>query len=96
MDPVIADLNRYLDAQEAYIEAEETAEQEERYTIIAKQMDDLEPQREKWYQEFFDRITTWGFNFDNDTKVKIKPEELPVKPKGLKDKVLWKYGVDDE
>jgi hypothetical protein len=28
MDPVIADLNRYLDAQEAYIEAEETAEQE--------------------------------------------------------------------
>lgn len=75
---------------------EETAEQEERYTIIAKQMDDLEPQREKWYQEFFDRITTWGFNFDNDTKVKIKPEELPVKPKGLKDKVLWKYGVDDE
>lgn len=28
MDPVIADLNRYLDAQEAYIQAEETAEQE--------------------------------------------------------------------
>lgn len=28
MDPVIADLNRYLDECEAYIEAEETAEQE--------------------------------------------------------------------
>jgi len=75
---------------------EETAEQEERYNKIAQQMDDLAPKREKWYQEFFDRISTWGFNEDNDTKVKIKPEDLPVKPEGREDKVLWKYGIDGE
>jgi len=75
---------------------EEIEDQEQRYNIIAKQMDDLAPKREKWYQEFFDRISTWGFNADNDTKVKIKPEELPVKPKDREDKVLWKYGIDGE
>jgi len=75
---------------------EEIQDQEERYNIIAKQMDDLKPKREKWYQEFFDRISTRGFNADNDQKVVIKPEELPVKPEGREDKVLWKYGVDGE
>ncbi len=75
---------------------EESAEQELRYTKIAQQMDDLAPIREKWYQEFFDRISTAGFNEDGDLKIPVKPEDLPVKPEGLKDQVIWKYGVDGE
>ena len=75
---------------------EESAEQELRFTKIAQQMDDLAPKREQWYQEFFDRISTSGFNEDGDMKVKIKPEDLPVKPEGRKDQVIWKYGIDGE
>ncbi len=75
---------------------QEIAEQEERFSKIAQQMDDLSEIREKWYQEFFDRIRTAGFNEDGDMKVKIKPEDLPVKPDGRKDQVIWKYGVDPE
>jgi len=76
--------------------AQEIQDQEQRYSTIEKQMDDLKPMREKWYQEFFDRITTWGFNSDSDIKDKIKPEDLPVKPEGREDRVLWKYGIDGE
>ena len=79
----------------AWIE-EEAAEQEARYQKIAKEMEDLAPTREKWYQEFFDRITNIGFNTDGDDKMKIDPADLPVKPEGCKDKVTWKYGVDGE
>ena len=52
----------------AWIE-EEAAEQEVRYQKIAQEMEDLAPKREKWYQEFFDRITTIGFNTDGDDKM---------------------------
>ena len=79
----------------AWIE-EEAAEQEARYQKIAKEMEDLAPTREKWYQEYFDRITNIGFNTDGDDKMKIDPADLPVKPEGRKDKVTWKYGVDGE
>jgi len=75
---------------------EEIAEQEERFKLIEKEMEDLAPTREKWYQEFFDRITTLGFNMDGDDKVKLSPADLPVKPEGLVDQVVWKYGVDEE
>lgn len=75
---------------------EEAAEQEERYQKIVQQMEDLSPLREKWYQEFFDRITTSGFNEDGDMKVKIKPQDLPVKPEDRGNQVIWKYGVDGE
>jgi len=79
----------------AWIE-EERVEQEERFRTIVKQMDELDPEREKWYQEFFDRLTTIGFNQDGDLKVKIAPEDLPVKPAGRTNQVIFKYGVDDE
>lgn len=79
----------------AWVE-EEAVEQEARYQKIAQEMEDLGPKREKWYQEFFDRITTIGFNTDGDDKMKIEPSDLPVKPEGRKDKVIWKYGVDGE
>jgi len=79
----------------AWIE-EERIEQEERFAIIVKQMDAIEPQREKWYQEFLDRISAIGFNQDGDMKVKIAPQDLPVKTEGRSNQVVWKYGVEDE
>ncbi len=79
----------------AWIE-EEKVEQEERFATIVKQMDELGPEREKWYQEFFDRITTIGFNQDGDLKVKIAPSDLPVKAEGRTNQVIFKYGVDEE
>ena len=44
----------------------EVEAQEARYSKIEKDMIDLAATREKWYQEFFDRITTTGFNTDGD------------------------------
>jgi hypothetical protein len=71
--------------------------QEERYTKIEKEMVDLAATREKWYQEFFDRITNGaGYNTDGDDKMKIDPADLPVKPSDSVDQVVWKYGVDGE
>ena len=72
----------------------EIAAQEARFAKIDQAMQDLAPTREKWYQEFFDRITTIGFNMDGDDKMVIQPEQLPVKPEGRKDQVVWKYGTD--
>ena len=80
---------------EAWIK-EEIEEQEVRFNKIAQQMDDLKPTREKWYQEFFDRISTRGFNEDGDMRVPIKKEDLPVKPEGVEDRVIWKYGIDGD
>ncbi len=81
--------------EEAWLE-EEITEQEARFSKIEQSMDEIKPVRAKWYQEFFDRITTIGFNVDGDEKVLIAKEKLPVKPEGRKDQVVWKYGVDDE
>jgi len=79
----------------AWIE-EERVEQEERFAAIVKAMEELDPKREKWYQEFFDRVTTLGFNQDGDVKVKIAPRDLPVKTADRTNQVIFKYGVDDE
>ena len=56
----------------------------------------LAPTREKWYQEFFDRIKTNGFNLDGDDKMPIPDSDLPVKTADRKDQVVWKYGVDSD
>ncbi len=79
----------------AWIE-EERIEQEERFATIVNQMAELEPKREKWYQEFLDRITTLGFNQDGDLKVKIAPRDLPVRPADRTNQVIFKYGVDGD
>jgi len=75
---------------------EERVEQEERFATIVRAMEELDPKREQWYQEFLDRITTLGFNQDGDLKVKIAPRDLPVKPAGRANQVIFKYGVDGE
>ena len=80
---------------EAWLE-EEIAEQEQRFAKIEQAMEDIKPQRAKWYREFFDRITYRGFNVDGDEKVVIPRDQLPVQPEGREDRVVWKYGVDGE
>ena len=74
---------------------EESEEQELRYEKIAKEMDDLKVKREGWYEEFFYRIENKGFNTDADERTKIKSEDIPVKPEGREDIVIWKYGEQD-
>jgi len=59
---------------------EEIAEQQARYEKIVADMDALNDQREQWYAEFLERIQTVGFNEDGDRRVKIKPEDIPVRP----------------
>ena len=83
------------DEAKAWIE-EEKQEQEERFAKIDAEMKALAPKREEWYQDFFLRLVEKGFNHDGDERIKIKPEDLPVKPEGREDIVIWKYGVDEE
>jgi hypothetical protein len=66
----------------------EIADQRKLYKKIAKQMDDLGPKRAKWYEEFFERIQTRGFNVHFTTRRQIPDEELPKKPR-RKDRVVW-------
>ena len=81
--------------EEAWLQ-EEIAEQEERFSDIEKTMEDLKPIRAQWYREFFDRISTTGFNVDGDEKMVIARDQLPVQPDGNEDRVVWKHGVDGE
>ena len=60
---------------------QEIVEQRERYAQIAQAMNiDLAEQREVWIREFYERITTTGFNVHADMKKIIKKEELFAKP----------------
>ena len=61
---------------------EEIAEQSARYDTIVAAMEALNDQREQWYAEFLERIQTIGFNVDGDQRVKIAPEDIPVRPDG--------------
>ena len=81
--------------EEAWLQ-EEITEQEARFRDVEKAMVELEPVRARWYREFFDRITTIGFNVDGDDKMLIPHEQVPVKPAGREDRVIWKFGVDKE
>jgi len=61
--------------------AEEVREQRERYEKIAFEMNvKLADQRERWIQEFYERIQTTGFYWHADNKKIIKPEEIFQKP----------------
>lgn len=71
--------NRSEEVQ-AWIDTE-IAEQNERYAKIAYEMNvELAEEREVWIQEFYERITTSGFNWHADNKKIIKKEELFQKP----------------
>ena len=60
---------------------QEIKEQEERYKKIVKSMDALSERRQRWVQEFYQRIQTRGFSVHAGIRRKIKPEEIPPLPK---------------
>jgi len=59
---------------------EEIKEQEERYQKIVAEMKALDPTRDQWYEEFFERLQKYGFNQDGDYKLKLSEDDLPAKP----------------
>ena len=59
---------------------EEIKEQDERYAKIVQEMKDIDPSRDQWYEEFFERLQKYGFNTDGDIRQKLTNDELPVKP----------------
>ena len=59
---------------------EEIKEQDERYEKIVAEMKALDPTRDQWYEEFFERLKKYGFNVDGDQRQKLADDDLPVKP----------------
>jgi hypothetical protein len=59
----------------------EIAEQKLRYRKIVREQDALEPKRDKWIADFLHRIQTRGTHVHFDQMRKVRPEEIPVKPK---------------
>ncbi len=59
---------------------EEIKEQDERYQKIVEEMKALDPTRDQWYEEFFERLKKYGFNTDGDQRLKLSDDQLPVKP----------------
>lgn len=58
----------------------EDAEQK-RYRKIVQEQDALEPKRNKWVADFLERIQTRGTHIHYDQMRKVRPEEIPTKPK---------------
>jgi hypothetical protein len=59
----------------------EIAEQKRRYRKIVAEQEALSPKRDKWIAEFLQRIQTRGVHTHYDQMRKVRPEEIPVKPK---------------
>jgi len=59
----------------------EDAEQNKRYRKIVQEQDALEPKRNKWVADFLERIQTRGTHIHYDQMRKVRPEEIPTKPK---------------
>jgi hypothetical protein len=59
----------------------ELAEQKKRYATIVAEQEALSPKRDKWIAEFLERIQTRGTHVHFDQMRKVRPEEIPVKPK---------------
>jgi hypothetical protein len=67
----------------------EHAEQKARYRKIEHEMNvAIEKTRERWYDEFLERIQTRGYNVHFNMLRRIKPEEIPKRPK-RKSKVVY-------
>ncbi len=65
---------------EAWLRKED-AEQKLRYRKIVKEQDALTPKRDKWIADFLQRIQTRGVHIHFDQMRKVRPEEIPTKPK---------------
>jgi hypothetical protein len=60
----------------------EIAEQRKRYRAIEHEMNVvIAPKRDKWFAEFLENIQTRGYHAHFNMMRKIKPEEIPKKPK---------------
>lgn len=59
----------------------ELVAQKARYKKIVQEQEDLSPKREKWIEEFFERIQTRGYNVHYDMRRKIDAKEIPKKPR---------------
>ncbi|MCM2311055.1 MAG: hypothetical protein NDI84_06580 [Steroidobacteraceae bacterium] len=60
----------------------EIAEQKVRYRKIEHEMNvTIAAKRDKWIEEFLQRIQTRGYNVHFNMMRKIKPEEIPKKPR---------------
>jgi hypothetical protein len=67
-------------AVQAWIDAE-SREQLKRYRKIAREMNALAPERERWVAEFYERITgPRGFSVHAGTRRTIGRDELPARP----------------
>ncbi|MFN5010556.1 MAG: hypothetical protein ACK5F5_04940 [Gammaproteobacteria bacterium] len=65
---------------ESWLRREEV-EQRKRYRKIVAEQEALTPKRDKWIAQFLQRIQTRGFHVHYDQMRKVRPEEIPVKPK---------------
>jgi hypothetical protein len=67
----------------------EIAEQKARYRKIEHEMNvAIAKTRERWYEEFLERIQTRGYHVHFNMQRRIKPQEIPKRPKG-KSKVVY-------
>lgn len=65
---------------EAWLRKEEV-EQRKRYRKIVAEQDALAPKRDRWVAQFLQRIQTRGFHVHYDQMRKVRPEEIPAKPR---------------
>lgn len=59
----------------------ELDDQRKRYRKIVAEQEALSPKRDKWVAQFLQRIQTRGFHVHFNQLRKVRPEEIPVKPK---------------
>ncbi len=59
----------------------EVIDQKSRYRKIVKEQEALTPKRDKWIADFLQRIQTRGVHVHFDQMRKVRPEEIPTKPK---------------
>jgi hypothetical protein len=61
---------------------QEIAEQKVRFARIEREMNEtIAPQRDRWIDGFLERIQTRGYNVHFNILRKIRPEEIPKRPK---------------
>jgi hypothetical protein len=68
------------DAVKAWVQRE-VREQERRYRRIVAEMEALAPLRERWIEEFYERIQTRGYSVHAGIRRRIRPEEIPPRPR---------------
>ncbi|MEL6446743.1 MAG: hypothetical protein AAFQ62_02210 [Pseudomonadota bacterium] len=69
---------------------QETDAQERRYVGIVAEQEALTPDREQWYAEFLEIVSTRGFNVTGDQRRVISEDELPKRPdRDDAMKVVW-------